>query len=78
MAGGERGFGTGFIETEALLYAQEDADADSGNIDTTAAYIAANFLPGEVKRLEAAADVLSEACRIVRHANLKLASGGSA
>jgi len=58
---------TPFVETEALLLALDDADADSGNTDATVDYLIANLLPGELSRLQRAAGVLSDACRDARH-----------
>jgi hypothetical protein len=56
---------TPYTETEALLLAQEDSEADSGNTDLTDAYLRENFLPGELQRLAWAADLLANRCRVV-------------
>lgn len=48
-----------FIETEALLLALEDAEADSGNHEPLDEYLESEFLPGELAKLEQAADLLS-------------------
>lgn len=58
------GFGTGYTETEALLRAQQDAEADSGNIDGTVSYLVEHFLPNEARMLERACEVLDRALTV--------------
>jgi hypothetical protein len=57
---------TQFIETEALLRAMQDAEADSGNYDATLTYLREQFLPGELRKFEDAVDVLAECIGRVR------------
>lgn len=57
---------TPYTETEALIHAMNDYDADSGNIDATLDYLAENLTPGEIRRLSGAAMLLSRACSEAR------------
>jgi hypothetical protein len=57
---------TQFIETEALLRAMQDAEVDSGDTEATLTYLRDNFMPGELRRLEAAVTVLDECIYQVR------------
>lgn len=57
---------TDYIETEALLRAMADAEADSGNVDTTVDYLVETFLPGELRHLRKAAGLLYDACTEAR------------
>lgn len=57
---------TPYTETEALLHASRDHDADSGNIDATVDYLVENFLPGEIDHLSSVCSTLQEACREAR------------
>lgn len=56
---------TPYCETEALLLALADADADSGNTDELDAYLRAEFLPNELARLEHGADLLSARVTVI-------------
>lgn len=51
---------TAFADEIALRLAYEDVEADSGNHQPLDEYLAEHFLPGELRRLSEAADVLSE------------------
>lgn len=57
---------TAYTETEALLIAQEDVEADSGNSEETDAYLRENFTAGELQRLAWTAEHLAERCRAIR------------
>lgn len=67
------GYTTRFTETEALIRAMQDAEADSGNVETTLIYLRTNFLPGELATLAEAVKILDECIEQVRR---ELASGG--
>lgn len=58
---------TEWTETEALILAMEDYDADSGNHEPLDRYIVENLLPGERKKLSFAAGLLEERCWAMRH-----------
>jgi hypothetical protein len=51
---------THFSETEALLCALDDTDADSGNTEATDVYLRKHFSLSELERLERAASLLRE------------------
>lgn len=55
-----------YTETEALLRAMQDAETDSGNTDATDEYLRENFLPGELRKLALAAELLSERAFVIR------------
>jgi hypothetical protein len=55
-------FGTTYTETEAILYAVEDYDADSGNHEPLDRYIVENMTPRERRHLAGAAAVLVARC----------------
>lgn len=57
---------TQFTETEALLIAMQDAEADSGNTDALDSYLRQNFLPGELLSLAAAAGLLYDQALEIR------------
>lgn len=57
---------TRFIETEALLKAMGDAEADSGNTEATLTYLRDNFLPNELRKLDEAIGILDECIAQVR------------
>lgn len=51
---------TPLTETEALLLAIEDSEADSGNHEPLDEYLMENLMESEVWKLAEAADVLSD------------------
>lgn len=55
---------THYTETEALLIAAEDAEADSGAYAVDE-YLRVHFLPKELEQLEAAARVLAYRCSVI-------------
>jgi len=57
---------TPYTETEALLLAMDDLEADSGNHKPLDRYIVENFLPGERRRLASAARLLEERAWAIR------------
>jgi hypothetical protein len=65
---------TSFIETEALLLAMVDSEADSGAYEVDE-YLDREFLEGELRKLAYAAEVLSD--RAWKALQRKRAAGGS-
>jgi len=49
-----------YAETTALVLAMEAVEADSGNTDDLDAYLRDDFLPGELRSLERAAELLCD------------------
>jgi len=69
---------TPYSETEALLKAMADAEADSGNTDLLDEYLRSEFLPGELYKLYEAAELLAKrAYDIYREKRTPLARRGA-
>jgi hypothetical protein len=61
-------------ETEALLIAAEDAEADTGAYAVDE-YLRVHFLPAELVQLGAAATVLAERCDVIHEERTKKGRG---
>jgi hypothetical protein len=64
---------TPYTETEALLLALNDAEADSGSTELLDEYLRREFLPGELRKLERGADLLSYRASEIRRGKARAA-----